>query len=98
MTALLAGELHRLLARRLVRVLLLLAVLGIALAGVLTFVNTDKTDTANVEARRREVQREFSECFDRSSGRPAAPRVVEGPSGPGRPATPCNIDTGGTDD
>lgn len=94
MTALLSGELRRLLARRLVKVLLLLAVLGVAVAGVLTFLNTEKGDAATVAMRRQEVQRQFQECFERTvPPRPgSAPRVVEGPGGP------CDIDTSGTSD
>ncbi len=51
MKALLAGELQRLLARRLVRVLGLLALLAIVLAGVLTFVNTEDISTAELSSR-----------------------------------------------
>ncbi|HVL93850.1 MAG TPA: ABC transporter permease subunit [Acidimicrobiales bacterium] len=92
MTALLAGELRRLLSRRLVRVLLLLAVLAVSLAGVLTFVNTEKTDPAAVAARLAEVQRQFQECFERDAVRRGPPGPVEGPG------SVCDIDTSGTSD
>lgn len=91
MRTLLAGEVRRLLARRLVRVLAVLFVLGTALAGVLTFVNTDRSDPAVVEARRRQVQADFERCFREA---PRGPGVGDGP----RRVPECDIDTSGTDD
>ena len=95
MSGLLTGEVRRLVARRMVKVLVLLAGLGIGLAGVLTFLNTEKSDIAAVQARRQQVQREFQNCFDRLSTGPRPgqpPRVVEERGGA------CDVDTSGTDD
>lgn len=62
MRGLLAGELRRVLARRLVRVLALLAVAGIALAGVLVFVRTEKVDAGQLAGRRRAAQQRIEAC------------------------------------
>jgi ABC-2 type transport system permease protein len=60
---LLAGELRRLLARRLVRVLALLAVAGVALAGILVFVNTEAVSTAEADARRAAARSRVDACL-----------------------------------
>lgn len=62
MIALAAGELRRVLARRMVRVLALLAVAGIALAGVLTFLNTEKVTPAEMTSRRRAAAARVAAC------------------------------------
>ena len=63
MSRLLAGELRRLLARRLVRVLALLAVAGAALAGLLVFVNTEAVSTAEVNNRRAAARARVEACL-----------------------------------
>ncbi|MDQ3980571.1 MAG: hypothetical protein M3314_13610, partial [Actinomycetota bacterium] len=63
MSRLLAGELRRLLARRLVRVLALLAVAGVALAGILVFVNTEAVSTAEADARRAAARSRVDACL-----------------------------------
>jgi ABC-2 type transport system permease protein len=80
---LLAGEVQRLLARRLVRVLGLLSVLAIALAGLLVFVNTDDISSAELESRRSRAFAEFEECLERGGPAPG-PREVPDADGPGR--------------
>lgn len=68
MRRLVGGELRRLCARRLVRVLALLALLAIAVAGALTFVNTDDQSDAEVATLRSErqlAQQRFEECMQR---------------------------------
>jgi ABC-2 type transport system permease protein len=99
-SALLAGELQRLLARRLVRVLALLAVLGIALAGVLTFLNTEDLSAAELAARRSRARQAFERCLEQEAS-VAAPPDVPGPGGPTRPIPPeerCGFVVGGVDD
>ena len=63
MIALAAGELRRVLARRMVRVLALLAVLGIALAGVLTFLNTEAVSSADLAGRRQAADARVAACL-----------------------------------
>lgn len=63
MTDLLAGELRRVLARRLVRVMAVLAMAGIAVAGVLVFANTEPLDDSEVAARRRAAQHRVEQCL-----------------------------------
>ena len=63
MISLFAGELQRVLARRLVRVLALLAVLACALAGILVFVNTEDVPAAELAARRRAAQDAVERCL-----------------------------------
>ncbi len=60
--ALAAGELRRVLARRMVKVMALLAVAGIALAGILTFVNTEAVSDSEIAARRAEAQARVAAC------------------------------------
>ncbi len=96
MIALAAGELRRVLARRMVRVLALLAVAGIALAGVLTFLNTAAVSSAEIAGRRQAAQARVSACM--AGGE--IPRF-EGPDGPPagpRPEEFCRFAVGGTDD
>ncbi len=83
MKALLAGELQRLLARRLVRVLALLALVAIGLAGVLTFLNTDDVSTAELAARRSRAQAEFERCMEEGLSVVGPPEGPDG-QGPGR--------------
>lgn len=97
MAALLSGEVRRLLARRLVRVLVVLTVLAVALAGVLTFLNTADTDPATLEARRRAVAEEFDRCI--GQGQPLRPGPEREFSRDGPPVgRPCFVDSGGTND
>lgn len=63
MIALAAGELRRVLARRMVRVLALLAVAGVAVAGVLTFLNTAKVSDAGMAARRHAADARVAACL-----------------------------------
>ncbi len=74
MTALLIGEVQRLLARRMVRVLALLGVAAIVVAGVLTFLNTEKVDEAEMAARREAVREQVEACIRASQERPPPPR------------------------
>ena len=62
MIGLAAGELRRVLARRMLRVLALLAVAGIALAGVLTFLNTEHVTRAELAARRQQAAARVAAC------------------------------------
>jgi ABC-2 type transport system permease protein len=80
--ALLAGEVRRLAARRLVRVLALLAVLAIALAGVLTFVNTEDVSAAELSSRQRRAEAEFEECVARGVPEERCSFAVDGVDDP----------------
>ncbi|MEN3314314.1 MAG: hypothetical protein V7605_548 [Acidimicrobiaceae bacterium] len=62
MTALLAGELRRLMARRMIKVLALLALLGIAIGGVATFLNTEQTSEAVLGRRRAAAEARVADC------------------------------------
>ena len=73
MKGLLIGEVQRLLARRMLRWLALLAVASIAVAGVLTFLNTEAVDDAEMEARRRAVQAQVEACIESRQDVPAPP-------------------------
>ena len=64
MTGLLVGEVQRLLARRMLRVLGLLGVASIAFAGVLTFLNTESVDDAEMERRRQAVRARVEACIE----------------------------------
>ncbi|HWC10180.1 MAG TPA: ABC transporter permease subunit, partial [Acidimicrobiales bacterium] len=64
MRGLLVGEVQRLLARRMLRVLALLGVAAIALAGVLTFLNTEDVDDAEMARRREAVRARVEACID----------------------------------
>jgi ABC-type transport system involved in multi-copper enzyme maturation permease subunit len=74
-TALFAGELRRVLARRMVRVLALLAVAAIAVAGVLTFLNTEHLTTAELQARRDAAAARREACMATVS--PSTPGSVQ---------------------
>ena len=63
MTALFAGELRRVLARRMVRVLALLALAGIAVAGILTFLNTEHATRQEMAARRQAADARVAACI-----------------------------------
>lgn len=63
MIALFAGEVRRVLARRLVKVLALLALAGIALAGVLVFLQSQKLSAAQLEARRASARARVDACM-----------------------------------
>lgn len=73
MTALLSGELRRLLSRRMIRVLTLLALAGIALAGILTFVNTEKVSDATLRQRAVDAEADVSQCLQGGGPPPVAP-------------------------
>lgn len=99
MTALFAGELRRLLARRAGAGAGLLGVLGIDLAGVLTFLNTEDTDPVRVAARRQQVEREFQACQEQlqaSGGGPGSGFRERPPEG--IPDCFARVGTSGTDD
>ena len=58
------GEVQRLLARRMLRWLALLAVAAIGFAGVLTFLNTENVDDAEMERRRQAVRAQVEACIE----------------------------------
>jgi hypothetical protein len=90
MNGLFAGELQRVLSRRLVRVLAILAVVGVAVAGVLVFLNTQKADPGVVAAGRRAAQARFAQCQRSQVARaPVAPDAKARPGGPDGSAVPC---------
>jgi ABC-2 type transport system permease protein len=75
---LLSGELRRVLARRMVRVLALLAVAGIALAGILTFLNSEDVPEEEMASRRQAAAAGVEACVAGES--PAIDgRTVQGP-------------------
>lgn len=96
MTALLAGELRRVLARRMVRVLALLAVAGIAVAGVLTYLNSEHVSDSEMAARRQAAEAGVSACL---AGGPV-PEVEERevPKDVPRTENFCRFVAGGVDD
>ena len=100
MSALLVGELQRLLARRLVRVLALLALLAIAVAGILTFLNTDDVSAAELAARRSHAQTGIDRCMEEGRSVVGPPEGPDG-RGPG-PVVPmeerCAHAVGGVED
>ena len=65
MIRLLSSELRRVLARRLVRVLALLALVAVAVAGTLVFLNTRAITDAELAARRRAVAERTRDCVAR---------------------------------
>jgi hypothetical protein len=75
---LLAGELQRVLARRLVKVLALLAVLGAAVAGVVVYLRTEAVSDAEIQARTRAAQERVEQCEQGQD-----PRVPDGEVGRG---------------
>ncbi len=80
MKRLLIGEIQRLLARRMLRWLALLAVASIAVAGVLTFLNTEAVDDAEMVARRQAVRARVEACIETREDGPA-PRAEKGAGG-----------------
>ncbi len=62
MTGLVVSELQRLSSRRLVRVVLLLAVLGVVLSALIVFVNTEPLDEAKVRQRQAERAARLEQC------------------------------------
>ena len=70
MTGLLIGEVQRLFARRMLRVLALVGIVAIAFAGVLTFLNTEKVDEAEMDARRAAVRAQVEACIEARQDRP----------------------------
>jgi ABC-2 type transport system permease protein len=95
--ALAAGELRRVLARRMVRVLVLLALAGIVTAAVLTFLNTEGVSDAEMARRRQAARAEVADCL---AGGPVP--QVEGRDGPppgvARTENFCEFVAGGVDD
>lgn len=100
MISLFAGELRRVLARRMVRVLALLSVLGIAVAGTLTFLNTEHLTDAELGSRRAEAQARVTACM--AADRPAPSGNVRLAPGetipPGAKQEFCRFAEGGVDD
>jgi len=82
-TALLAGELRRLVSRRMIRVLALLAVAGIALAGILTFVNTEQVSEATLRQRAVDAQARVDRCIQSTDPPPFASETGEDTLPPG---------------
>jgi len=83
MRALLAGELRRLVSRRMIKVLALLALLGIAIGGVATFLNTEQTSESTLRQRRVAADARVADCMQRARavlGPPEAPGGKAGPS------------------
>lgn len=73
MSRLVASELRRIAARRLVRVVLLLAAVGVVVGGVITFVATDSLSedayrrrVEQVDADRRDADRRARECLEKN--------------------------------
>jgi len=85
-TALLAGELRRLLSRRMIRVLALLGVVAIALAGLLTFLNTEKASDATLRQRATQARERVARCTQSNVKLP--PVDVE----PGSGQVPAGVD------
>ena len=83
--ALAAGELRRVLARRMVKVMALLAVAGIALAGILTYVNTEDVSPAEIAARRADAEARVAAC-EAGQVPTVEGRQFEGAPPPGSPA------------
>ena len=63
MIALAAGELRRVLARRMVRVLVLLALAGIVTAGILVFLNTEHVSEAEMAGRQQANDAQVGDCL-----------------------------------
>lgn len=97
MIALAAGELRRVVARRMVRVLALLALAGILIAAVATFLNTEKVSDTEIAARRKAADARVAAClaggplpeFQGRDGQPPPKDRTEGF---------CRFITGGVDD
>jgi len=63
MTALLAGELRRLLSRRMIKVLVALAVAAIAVGAVITFFNTEAVSDTTLGRRTANAQARTAQCL-----------------------------------
>ena len=98
MIALAAGELRRVLARRMVRVLALLAAAAIALAGVLTFLNSEKLPPEELAARRVAAEGRVAACI--AGQQPETVRQMPDgpPPGASSRAEFCRFAAGGVDD
>ncbi|MGI8775983.1 MAG: ABC transporter permease subunit [Acidimicrobiales bacterium] len=83
MRALLAGELRRLLSRRMIKVLALLALLGIAIGGVATFLKTEQTSEAVLRQRRVAAEARVADCVQ---GAQPPPGLALSPNGKGGPS------------
>src|SRR5215207_10566214 len=84
-----------------VRVLCLLAVLGVAVAGVLTFLNTEHVSSADMAARRQAAATRLNACVAGQDVREVDGRTIRGNLPP--PGSPdrveyCRFATGGADD
>lgn len=90
MKGLLIGEVQRLLARRMLRVLALLVVAAIAVAGVLTFLNTEDVDDAEMVARRQAVRARVEACIEAREDVPPVP----GEDGPASVEDRCRFGAG----
>jgi ABC-2 type transport system permease protein len=77
-TALLAGELRRLLSRRMLKVLALLAAFGLVLGGVLTFLNTEQVSEATLRQRQATAEAKVATCLRNPN---LAPGPVTSPDG-----------------
>jgi ABC-type transport system involved in multi-copper enzyme maturation permease subunit len=97
--ALAAGELRRVLARRMVRVLALLALAGMALAGILTFVNTEGVSSEEIAARRQAAAARVAAC-DAGQAPTVDGRVLDAGPPPGSPQRRqfCEFAAGRVDD
>ena len=97
MTGLAAGELRRVLARRMVRVLALLAVAGVATAGILTFLNTGQVSDSAMAGRRQAAEAAVAACLA-GGPLPALPGGDAAPPGIARTEDFCRFVVGGVDD
>ena len=102
MRALAAGELRRVLARRMLRVLTLLAVAGITVAGVLTFLNTEKVTSEQLVARTQAAAARMAACEAGTDppevdGRGIDPQRLP-PPGSAERREFCRFAAGGVDD
>ena len=100
MIALAAGELQRVLSRRMVRVLALLAVAGIALAGILTFLNTEHVSEPEMVARRQAAEAAVATCQSAPGPINVDGREIPDPPPPGSPSRKefCAFAAGRVDD
>ena len=98
MSGLIAGELRRVLARRMVRILAALALAGIAVAGALTFANTEDVTPEQLADRRRAADAAVAACVAGES--PEVDERVRGGPPPGAPSRAdfCRFAAGRVDD
>ncbi len=82
MTALLAGELRRLLSRRMIRVLVLLAVAGIVVASMITFFNTEQVSQATLQRRTADAEARVTRCVQETRRSPSPILPSDGKPGP----------------